>query len=52
MIYSRAHNCVVYTHPVPEQVCAAIAGARKVNSSTVAVPADLFSLQLARVLGP
>lgn len=51
MIYSRAHNCVVYDHAFPEQVCAAIAGARKVNGSTVAVPADLFSLQLARVLG-
>lgn len=51
MIFSRAHNVVVYRHPAPEQVCAAIQGARRVNGEHVAVPATLFSLQLARVLG-
>lgn len=51
MIYSRAHNVVVYQHPHPEQVCAAIATARRLNGSSVAVPATLFNLQLARMMG-
>ncbi len=51
MIYSRAHNVIVYEHSNPQQVAAAIDGARPVNGSHVAVPANLFSLQLARLLG-
>lgn len=50
MIYSAAHQCVIYkTNPAP--VCGAIPGARAINGHYVAVPADLFSLQLARLLG-
>lgn len=51
MIYSRQHNCVVYDHPEPGVIVGAIAGARQVNGSRVAIPADLFSMQLARVMG-
>ena len=51
MFYSAAHNVIVYQHPAPAQVVAAIAGARAVNGSMVAVPANLHCLQLARLLG-
>lgn len=51
MIFSAAHNCVVYDHPDPARIVAGIAGARQVNGSMVAVPATLFALQLARVMG-
>lgn len=50
MIYSRAHNCLVYTVPDPARIVASIAGARQVNGSMVAVPATLFNMQLARLL--
>lgn len=51
MIFSRAHNVVVYDHQDPGIIVGAIAGARKLSETRVAVPADLFSMQLARVLG-
>lgn len=51
MIYSKAHNCVVYDVPNPGQICAVIHDARPLNGSKVAVPATLFNFQLARVLG-
>ncbi len=51
MIYSAKYNCVVYEHSNPRQVAAAIDGARPVNGHMVAIPATLFSLQLARLLG-
>ena len=51
MWFSAVHNCVVYEHSDPRQIAASISGARCLNPRLVAVPADLFSLQLARVLG-
>lgn len=42
---------VIYEHPNPAQVVAAIQGAKHVNGHLVAVPATLFNMQLARVLG-
>lgn len=51
MIYSAAHNVIVYKHDNPAQVAATIPDARVVGSSYVAIPATLFSLQLARLLG-
>lgn len=51
MIYSERHQCIIYAHDNPQQVAAAIAGARPLNGSYVAVPTTLFSLQLARLVG-
>lgn len=51
MIYSAAHNCIIYKHPEPGVIVGAIQGARALNSYYVAVPVDLFSMQLARVMG-
>lgn len=51
MKYSAKHQVVVYQVANPAQVAAAIEGARPLNGHSVAVPATLFSLQLARVLG-
>lgn len=51
MIHSAVHNVVVYDHPEPGVVVGAIQGARALGASQVAVPTDLFSMQLARVLG-
>lgn len=51
MFYSAKHGCVVYEHPDPAAVVAHIQGARAVNGHLVAIPATLFALQLARVIG-
>lgn len=51
MIYSAAHNVIVYKHENPGQIAGAISGARQINDHYVAVPATLFSLQLARLVG-
>lgn len=51
MFYSENHKCVVYEHPDPAAIVASIANARQLNSKMVAVPATLFNMQLARLLG-
>ena len=51
MFYSPAHHCVIYQHADPASIVAGIAGSRQVNGSMVAVPATLFNMQLARVMG-
>lgn len=51
MHYSKQHNVLVYEHDAPQQVAAVIAGARTVNGSMVAIPANLKSVILARKLG-
>ena len=51
MFYSEAHRCLVYEHAEPARIVASIAGAKQVNGHLVAVPATLFNMQLARVLG-
>ena len=50
MFYSAAHKCLIYDHASPGQVCATIPGARQLSDTKVAVPTDLHSLQIARLL--
>jgi SNF2 family DNA or RNA helicase len=51
MFYSAQHKCLVYEVPHPQQVVAAIAGARAINGSMVSIPITVFNMQLARILG-
>lgn len=51
MIFSKAHNALVYDHPDPQKIAASIAGAVAINGSKVAIPATLFNLQLAGIVG-
>jgi len=50
MFYSPQHRVIVYDHPFPGQVVASIPGAKQLTDTKVAVPDDLHSLQIARLL--
>lgn len=50
VIYSAAHNCVIYqANPAP--ICALLPDARALSAHHVAVPVDLRSFQVLRLLG-
>lgn len=50
MIFSKQHNCVIYqANPAP--ICALLPDARALSAHHVAVPVDLRSFQVLRLLG-
>jgi SNF2 family DNA or RNA helicase len=51
MIYSAAHDCVVYTPREPARVLACMPEARAVNGASVAVPFTLRNMLVAKQIG-
>ena len=51
MLYSKAHNVVVYDTPTPERIAHVIPTSRVVDASRVAVPCNLQEMRTMRLMG-